>query len=163
MMYMLSLQAIRALIDSLRLDIFTVIGRGAEYWRARIGVKERLRRRQADPLTKIGFHYRPYTGKEVGRPPVSVASEGRFNRSRVSFLYLASDASTAVAELRPHPGHLVSVGKFRLERDLRIADFTRTDIRSFLSDERLEVLRTILSFANVLNSPVQPSNVISIR
>jgi hypothetical protein len=148
--------AVRTLVDSLRPDISTVIRQGAEYWRARIGVEERLRRRHVDPLAKRGFHYRPYAGNKIGRPPVPLASEGRFNRSRVAFLYLASDAATAVAELRPHPGHLVSVAKFRLERDLRIADFTRTDIRDFLSDERLEVLRTILSFADVLNVPVQP-------
>lgn len=147
---------VRALIDSIRPDISTLVSRGAEYYRARVGVQERLKRRQIDPLAKTAFHYRPYSGSHISRPPVSQASEGRFNRSRVALLYLASDAETAVAELRPHPGHLVSIAKFRIERDLQIADFTRTDIRNFLSDERLEVLRTILSIAEVLNVPVQP-------
>lgn len=147
---------VRSLVDSIRPDISTLLSRGAEYYRARVGVEERFKQKQIDPLARPAFHYRPYSGGHISRPPVSEAPEGRFNRSRVGLLYLASDAPTAVAELRPHPGHLVSIAKFRIERDLHIADFTRTDIRNFLSDERLEVLRTILSIAEVLSVPVQP-------
>jgi hypothetical protein len=47
---------------------------------------------------------------------------------------------------------------FRLKRDLMIANFAKQDIRNFLSDPRLEDLRSILSIADVLNVPVQPEH-----
>lgn len=148
----------RALIQSLRHDLSDVIPAGTEYIRARVGVQSRLRRKQIWPRDGQRFCYLPHTSKDIDKPPVAMASEGRFNRARVSILYLASDPRTAVAELRPHPGHLVSTAKFRLKRDLRVANFAKHDIRNFLSDSRLEDLRRILSVADVLNVPVQPEH-----
>jgi hypothetical protein len=148
----------RALIQSLRGDLLHSVPTGSEYYRARIGVQSRLKLKRSGPQDCQQFLYLPHTGKDIDRPPLTVASEGRFNRARVSILYLASDSSTAVAELRPHPGHLVSTAKFRLKRDLQVANFAEHDIRNFLSDSRLEQLRRILSIADVLNVPVQPEN-----
>ena len=85
-----------------------------------------------------------------------IASEGRLNRARVSILYLASDRETAVAEVRPHPGHIVSTAEFESTRALKIADLTAKDIRNFLSDTRLEELRLIFSFNSLMNLPVTP-------
>ncbi len=147
----------RALVQSLRGDLSHVVPTGAEYFRARIGVQSRLKRKRTSREGQE-FRYLPHTGKDIDRPPLAVVTEGRFNRARVSILYLASDTSTAVAELRPHPGHLVSTAKFRLTRDLRVANFAMHDIRNFLSDSRLEDLRRILSMADVLNVPVQPEH-----
>ncbi|MBD9400974.1 RES family NAD+ phosphorylase [Comamonas sp. CMM02] len=148
----------KALIQSLRDDLSYVIPAGTEYFRARVGVQSRLKRKRIYLQDGQDFRYLPYTGKNIDKPPVSVATEGRFNRARVSILYLASDTQTAVAELRPHPGHLISTAKFRLKRDLRVANFAKHDIRNFLSDRRLEDLRKILSIADVLNVPVQPEH-----
>ncbi|WPC67996.1 RES family NAD+ phosphorylase [Rhodoferax ferrireducens] len=148
----------RALVQSLRGDLSHVVPTGTEYYRARIGVQSRLKRKRTSPQDSQEFRYLPHAGKDIDRPPLAVASEGRFNRARVSILYLASDTSTAVAELRPHPGHLVSTAKFRLKRDLLVANFAKHDIRNFLSDSRLEDLRRILSMADVLNVPVQPEH-----
>ena len=148
----------RALVQSLRGDLSHVVPTGTEYFRARIGVQSRLKRKRTSQQEGQEFRYLPHTGKDIDRPPLAVATEGRFNRARVSILYLASDTSTAVAELRPHPGHLVSTAKFRLTRDLRLANFATHDIRNFLSDSRLEDLRRILSIADVLNVPMQPEH-----
>lgn len=150
--------AARALVEGLRDDLMTVIPAGSEFFRGRVGVKARVTLRRASPQDGRVFRYVPYSGKDIDRPPLKLATEGRFNRTRVSLLYLASDANTAVAEIRPHPGHLVSTAKFRLKRDLRVANFAKHDIRSFLSDSRLEDLRRILSIADVLNVPVQPEH-----
>ena len=147
-----------ALIQSLRDDLSDVIPEGTEYFRGRVGVQSRLKRKQTSPGVDHEFWYLPHTGKDIDRPPLTMATEGRFNRARVSILYLASDEPTAVAELRPHPGHLISTAKFLLKRDLRVANFARHDIRNFLSDSRLEDLRKILSIADVLNVPVQPEH-----
>jgi hypothetical protein len=148
----------RALIHSLRKDLSDVIPAGTEYFRGRVGVQARLKHKRSNPQDGQDFRYLPHSGKNIDRPPVAIATEGRFNRTRVSILYLASDAQTSIAELRPHPGHLVSTAKFQLKRDLRVANFAKHDIRNFLSDSRLEDLRRILSIADVLNVPVQPEH-----
>ncbi|QHE87142.1 RES family NAD+ phosphorylase [Hydrogenophaga sp. BPS33] len=146
------------LVEKLRDDITTVIPAGEQFFRGRIGVRSRLSPRLAMPTEGRNFRYVPYTGTDIDRPPLKLATEGRFNRARVSLLYLASDAETAVAELRPHPGHLVSTAMFRLKRDITIANFAIQDIRNYLSDSRLEQLRRILSIADVLDVPVQPEH-----
>lgn len=143
------------LVESLRSDITRDVLAGTTYSRARIGVKERLKRPEYLNWT-TKYYFLPFTQADIGNPPVYKATEGRLNRSRVSILYLASDPKTAVAELRPHPGHIVSTADFRALRPLLIADFSQHDLRNFLNDERLEVLRSILSFSAVLNLPVQP-------
>ncbi len=150
--------AARKLVQTLRADISQVVAAGTEFFRGRVGVQARLRKK--NPCFQVGqdFSYLPYSGKHIDRPPLTLATEGRFNRARVSILYLASDTHTAVAELRPHPGHLVSTARFRLKRNLKVANFANHDIRNFLSDSRLEDLRMILSIADVLNLPVQPEH-----
>lgn len=150
--------AARELVERLRGDLTEIVPTGSEFFRARIGVKSRLVKKFDFLDDSRVFRYLPFGGKDIDRPPLKLATEGRFNRTRVSLLYLASDVQTAVAELRPHPGHLVSTGMFRLKRDLRIANFAKHDIRNFLSDQRLEDLRSILSIADVLNVPVQPEH-----
>lgn len=148
----------RALVDNLRADLTQIIPAGTCFYRGRVGVQARMTPVFSEPQYGDVFWYLPYTGKEIDRPPLNLATEGRFNRPRVSIYYLASDSRTAIAELRPHPGHLVSSAQFRLKRDLLVANFASHDIREFLSDQRLEDLRTILSIADVLNVPVQPEH-----
>lgn len=150
--------AARELVQTLRVDISQVVAAGTEFFRGRVGIQARLRKKHRHPQEGQDFRYLPHRGKHIDRPPLTLATEGRFNRARVSILYLASDTQTAVAELRPHPGHLVSTAKFRLKRDLMVANFANHDIRNFLSDSRLEDLRKILSIADVLNVPVQPEH-----
>jgi hypothetical protein len=148
---------VNALIESIRTDITSTLPAGSHFVRGRIGVKERMKRKERRfPPFRPEYHYLPFSGVDIGSPPIDKATEGRLNRPRVSVLYLASDHDTAVAELRPHPGHLVSTSVFRLKKDISVANLAKHDIRSFLSDERLEIFRRILSFADVINLPVQP-------
>jgi len=98
----------------------------------------------------------PYSGREISAPPVHLATEGRLNRNRAALLYLATDRSTAIAEVRPHPGHLISTAEFNANSECRIADFSSYDIRNFLSDSRLDDLHRIISINNLLNIPIPP-------
>jgi len=59
------------------------------------------------------YDFQPYMGSEIGAPPPAKATPGRLNRGGVSFLYLSTDEMTATAEVRPHPGHRVSLASFR--------------------------------------------------
>jgi hypothetical protein len=71
-------------------------------------------------------------------------------------LYLASDAQTAISEIRPHPGHHISVGGFSNPDALRVADFD-PDIAIFAtSDARLALYETIFSFDQTMSMPVTP-------
>jgi hypothetical protein len=145
----------KVLIEELRDDITLLVPAGAAYFRGRVGVKASYTKKSIWERKKFPY-YATYTGSDIDKPPLTKASEGRLNRPRVSILYLASDVETAVCELRPHPGHLISTASFKATRDLRVANFGSHDIRNYLNDNRLEILRKILSFADVLNLPVQP-------
>ena len=65
---------------------------------------------------------RVFEPSEMGAPPVSSATHGRANPAGIRYLYLASTLSTAIAEIRPHPGQYVSVGEFSLPLTLSLVD-----------------------------------------
>jgi RES domain-containing protein len=56
------------------------------------------------------------------KPLVDRAYEGRVNAKGIPCLYMATKLETAISEVRPWIGSLVSVGQFRIERPLRILD-----------------------------------------
>ncbi len=59
---------------------------------------------------------------EKMKPFPRMISEGRANPAGINCLYLASDANTAMAEIRPWIGSYASVGRFKTGKDLRIVD-----------------------------------------
>ena len=69
-----------------------------------------------------GSSDQPKAAKDMGAPPRNQASGGRANPPGMPFLYTAFDKATAVAEIRPWKGALVTVAKFVLPAELRIAD-----------------------------------------
>ncbi len=105
-------------------------------------------------------HHAPtFLGAAIGAPPPAKATPGRLNRDGVSFLYLATDEVTAVAEVRPHPGHRVSIGTFRSLRDIRIADFGAIDIADFSSsDARLDIFHFGLTISREISLPITPED-----
>ncbi len=52
------------------------------------------------------------------------AHEGRVNPRGIPCLYTATDRDTAMSEVRPSVGSYVSVGQFRLKRNLMLVDFS---------------------------------------
>jgi hypothetical protein len=123
--------------------------------RARIGFAER--NYQVFERPEDAWFYLPYEGRALGAAPPVAAASGRMNRAGVSFLYAASNQETALSEVRPHPGHVVSVGEFRSSRDLVVADFNQVSIRNFSSsDERLVDYWFLLSIDRLFSVPVPP-------
>ncbi|WP_394342813.1 RES family NAD+ phosphorylase [Paenirhodobacter populi] len=91
------------------------------------------------------------------RPPPPIASAGRLNRPGVSFLYVGSSHKTAISEIRPHPGHLVSLGQFDTVRDLTVLDFSKPTFLDFpLNDVGLEQFELTLSIDRDLSRPITP-------
>jgi RES domain-containing protein len=62
-----------------------------------------------------------FSRKEMGAPPPGLCRPGRLNPVGIPYLYLASNAETALAEVRPWVGAEVAVSEFRTRRRLRIA------------------------------------------
>lgn len=119
------------------------------------------------PLT--WFRARIQTGgiydiAQMGAPPPAIASHGRANPAGIPYLYLATDMSTAVSEVRPHTGDKVSIATFKIEDNLKIIDLRhpRRTVSPFAVDEddiaRLRGdLEFLVGLGNELTHPVLPS------
>jgi len=59
------------------------------------------------------------------KPRESIGREGRVNPKGISCFYCATDRGTAMAEVRPWIGSLVSVGRFEVLRDVQIVDCSK--------------------------------------
>ncbi len=128
---------------------------GAVVYRARIGFSER--NYQVFEKPDDAWFYLPYEGSDLGAAPPKLATSGRMNRTGVSFLYAASNKETALSEVRPHPGHVLSVGEFKSMRNLAVADFSLVSILSFSSsDDNLLNYWLLLSIDQLFSVPVPP-------
>jgi hypothetical protein len=99
---------------------------------------------------------------EMGAPPKKLTSHGRANPAGIPYLYIASKAETAIAEVRPHAGDIVSVAEITIPFGLNILDLRhpRQTVSPFiLADEQeIEVLRGDIEYlerlGNELTRPV---------
>jgi hypothetical protein len=135
--------------------ITVILPKETSLFRARLGIAKRFVR--DDGGWKFATVYQPYVGKDIGAPPPRDATPGRLNRSGVSYLDLSTDAATAAAEIRPHPGHLLSIGRFRNVGPIRLADFGAIDIAAFSSsDVRLEIFHLGHTIGREISVPITP-------
>lgn len=63
-----------------------------------------------------------HTEKALAAPPPHLATAGRGNIQGQPVLYLCTERGTAVSEVRPSVGDVVSVARFRLSRQVRVCD-----------------------------------------
>lgn len=71
---------------------------------------------------------KPYTTEaDLSAPPKDKAVAGRVNPFGISYLYLSDSPSTVLQELRSVVGDQVSVGEFKINKDLNVVDFTQKD------------------------------------
>jgi len=102
------------------------IKKGAKLWRAQRGCAKRV---VADHET--GGEYEencPYPPERM-KPIKGEASEGRVNPRGIPCLYLSKDRDTALSEVRPWLGALISVGQFKVLRNLKVIDCSK-DLRN---------------------------------
>ena len=113
---------------------------------------------------RINRDHREYSIKELGKPPIDKAPDGRANPKGISYFYGASNQVTAIAETRPYKSELVSVGEFFLKRDIVLIDLRnpRITISPFgLDDDNLVLLFTqhmpfLLHLGRSLSIPILP-------
>ncbi|MEX3632434.1 RES family NAD+ phosphorylase [Rothia sp. LK2492] len=106
--------------------------------------------------------------KDLGAPPREKAGHGRLNPAGIPYLYLASEKSTAIAEVRPHPGQKVVTASFQIDtvenEGLKIADLVQ--VASLFSPfdylESTPILRArdfqemVREIADEFSRPVRP-------
>lgn len=89
-------------------------------WRAQLGHGWRLLDEENPDVGEIPAAYPPKRMK----PIASRVTEGRVNPKGIPVLYLSTKRDTAMSEVRPGLGSLVSCAYFKTKRALRIVDFS---------------------------------------
>lgn len=145
--------AMEEIIGQIKDDIEATVQAGTLWYRGRIGVEKRSVDVEWRKVTHVAT---PYKGSAIGALPPPLASAGRANRQGVSVLYVASEIETALAEIRPHPSHFVSVGGFRARKELRVARFDLPIGPFSSSDARLDLFALIYHIDTLLSAPVIP-------
>lgn len=121
-------------------ELDEILKKGEILYRARL-VKDikklpKLNESSIDQEYCSGFD--KYDSKE---PPLGEhSSEGRCNKSGISYLYLANDAYTACAEVKPERSDIISVAEFRIKEDLKIIDFAEDKTLESLDEKARENL-----------------------
>jgi hypothetical protein len=102
---------------------------------------------------------------EIGPPPSRFAAAGRMNAHGIAVFYGASDAETALAEVRPPVGSRVVIGRFLITREIRLLDLTAMRdvfIKGSIFDAsyifRLERAKFLSSLSRRMTRPVMPTD-----
>jgi len=101
----------------------------------------------------------------LGSPPASLASAGRMNARGISVFYGTTEATVAIAEVRPPVGSKVAVARFNIIRPLRLLDLTALEkvqdggsIFDPSLKERLERVAFLQSLGRRITRPVMPDD-----
>ncbi|UZT96313.1 RES family NAD+ phosphorylase [Chryseobacterium fluminis] len=125
---------------------------GTLLYRARIGYKEEKIEEEFSVKIKKAFEK-----DSISSPPIFKSTSGRLNRQGVSYLYLASSEGVALGEVRPQPGHYVSIGCFENLDDLKMADLRFINLYDHFDDkESLKKYLFLKDISDELCSPILP-------
>lgn len=105
-----------------------------------LSVGQRLYRSRVTPIGQ-----KKIKCNKMGCPPKELATAGRANPIGIPYLYLSDTAKTTYFEVRAVYLDNLSVGTFRIERDLKLVDFIY-DVNLFLSynDAAVSLKETII-------------------
>jgi RES domain-containing protein len=108
-----------------------VINPGAKYFRARI-----------NPLEQAA----PFEISKMGAPPKGLPTSGRINPEGISYLYLADQKETALAEVRPWRSAIVTIAEFEVCRPARIVSLLSRTFSNFkdFNVEKMDDLRRLV-------------------
>lgn len=103
-----------------------VLPAGQTIWRAQAGSRDWQR---SDCTGHKWVEDAPFPPERM-IPTHRNPSEGRLNPRGIAYLYLANDKRTAISEVRPSRGSLVTVGQFKTVRSLKLVNFSKHDGKS---------------------------------
>ena len=112
----------------------------------------------------LGQHQEKFPWPQMGAPPPDKACAGRANCKGESVLYCAETETTAVAEVRPATGLVVSVCRIRPHRALEVLDLVSTHtINPFECEPGMlrywsELLDLVYAFGRQLSTPLERSD-----
>lgn len=97
--------------------------------------------------------------KEMGAPPNNKALSQRMSPAGISYMYLAKEEATALAEVANKPPCQMAIAYFKLLRKLQILDLSQPlELPSVFDENRRserELLSFISDFADAISEPVQ--------
>lgn len=125
-----------------RLGLITEVNVGTQLFRARI------RDTDADW---------PLDAEQLGAPPPQIANAGRMNPAGISYLYMALEKATAIAETVSRPPNTVIVGCWTIEKSMMVIDLTRLPAVPSIFDEAAQREREELLFLNEFVLNIQKS------
>ncbi len=111
----------------------------------------------------------PFRDKDIGLPPRNILSLGRVNPYGINYLYLAIDIETAISEVRPKINDYVTVGSFKVKRNINVVELstvacctirkgnipTAKEILNFMSCLSIEFRKPIDSLKELEYLPMQ--------
>lgn len=95
-----------------------IIKKDVIFWRARINFNKFKFENNNTILPN-------YTQEEMLNTPSEVVGSGRANPPGISYLYLAENRETAIAEVKPYLGARINLISLRLKKDIKIIDFQK--------------------------------------
>ena len=101
----------------------------------------------------------------MGPPPPPLRRAGRMNAAGIAVFYGATEKDTAVAELRPAVGSLISLAAFRVDRPIHVLDLTRftragRQLDIFAKNQMVRATQWAFmqSFASEISQPILPGD-----
>lgn len=86
---------------------------GKRFYRARINNLD-------DKFTQKNY----FSIDQMGAPTAMQAKNGRMNPQGISYLYLADDINTSIAEVKPWVNCTITVAEFLLEKNIKVINFS---------------------------------------
>lgn len=99
-----------------------------------------------------------FVKKEIGSPPINMASDGRANPAGIPYLYLASNPQTACSELRPISTDMFSVSRFSLKANMKIVNLCQPKNKKYNVEEWNERYAFLICVINAFASPINEQN-----
>lgn len=101
----------------------------------------------------------------MGPPPPPLRRAGRMNAAGIAVFYGATEKETAIAELRPAVGSLISLAAFRVHRPIHVLDLTRFNhagkqLDIFAKNQMMRATQWAFmqSFASEISQPILPGD-----
>jgi RES domain-containing protein len=95
---------------------------------------------------------------EMGAPPADRASAGRMNAAGISYLYVALEKSTAIAEVFHGPPANLAIARFKTVRELTVLDLTKLPTLPSIFDHQKahdrEIVLFLYQFTDSITQPV---------
>lgn len=145
-----------SILESYKYNCTLLLEKDTSYYRGRIGYDDK--KRSFFGGWEGEMVYVPFSNSKIGAPPPFITGVGRINRHGVSFFYCATDKYTAVAEIRPHPGDILSIGKFILKKQIKVFDLTDQQFTNYYeSDKKLDEFKRLSTLCELMNKVIPPS------